>query len=32
MVTAMMGKGLGAERGVLFRAYDFEAPPPFPED
>jgi LmbE family N-acetylglucosaminyl deacetylase len=32
MITGMMGKRLGAERGVLFRAYDFEAPPAFPEE
>ena len=32
MVTRMMGKGLGVDRGVLFRAYDFQAPPSFPED
>lgn len=32
MVTAMMGKQLGVEHGVLFRAYDFQAPPSFPEE
>jgi LmbE family N-acetylglucosaminyl deacetylase len=29
MITKMLGGSLGVEHAVLFRAYDFQAPPPF---
>jgi LmbE family N-acetylglucosaminyl deacetylase len=32
MVAAMAGRALGVEHGVLFRAWDFMAPPRFTED